>query len=137
MVLFDISSEGLCERATCVSRHAPPWNITVSSYVRADKIILSFLSKSSQALEPFFPFSPIESGFVLWRRESYSLRLGIVPQTAGELLPLLGHIFSVPSRSSQRLEVIGWYCCRGCQNGHAWFCCCRCQKEHCQRVCGA
>jgi hypothetical protein len=80
MVLFDISSEGSCERAACVSRHAPLWNITVSSYVRADRIILSFLSKSSQALEPFFHFS------------LNCVRL-CAPK-AGELLPPLGHISS-------------------------------------------
>ncbi len=36
----------------------------------------------------------IESGFVLRRRESYSLRSGIIPQMAGELLPPHGHISS-------------------------------------------
>ena len=36
----------------------------------------------------------IESGFVLQRRESYSLRSCIIPQTAGELLPPLRHISS-------------------------------------------
>ena len=36
----------------------------------------------------------MESGFVLWRRESYSLCSGIIPQTAGELLPPHGHISS-------------------------------------------
>ncbi len=36
----------------------------------------------------------IGSGFVLRWRESYSLRSGISPQTAGELLPPHGHISS-------------------------------------------
>ena len=66
----------------------------------------------------------IESGF------------GAILQTAGELLPLLGHIFSVPSRSARRLEVIGWSCHCGCQNGHALSCCRKCRTEHCQRVYG-
>ncbi len=77
MVLFDISSEGSCERVACVSRHAPLWNITVLSYVRADRIILSFLSESSQASEPFFPFSPNQVRFRA--------------PAVGELLPPLGH----------------------------------------------
>ena len=38
----------------------------------------------------------IESGFVLWQRESHSLCSGIIPQRAGELLPPLGHISSFP-----------------------------------------
>ncbi len=50
MVLFDISSEGSCERVTRVSRHAPMWNITVLFYIWADRFIISFLSKSSQVL---------------------------------------------------------------------------------------
>ncbi len=50
MVLFDISSKGSCKRVMRVSRHAPPWNITVLFYVRADRIIISFLSESSQVL---------------------------------------------------------------------------------------
>ncbi len=77
MVLFDISSEGSCKRAACVSRHVPLWNITVSSYVRADRIILSFLSKSSQVSEQFFPFSPN--------------RVRFCALAVGELLPLLRH----------------------------------------------
>ncbi len=95
MVLFDISSEGSCERVTRVSRHAPPWNITVSFYVRADRIILSFLSEQVRLWSHSFLSQQIESGFVLRQWESYSLCSGIVPQTAGELLPLLGHISSL------------------------------------------
>ena len=94
MILFDISSEGSCESATRVSRQAPPWNITVSFYVQADKIILSFLSKQVRLRSPSFLSHRIESGVVLRRQESYSLCSGIVPQTAGELLPPLGHISS-------------------------------------------
>jgi hypothetical protein len=45
----------------------------------------------------------IESGFVLQRRESYSLRLGIISQTAGELLPPLGHISSYGATGPQHL----------------------------------
>jgi hypothetical protein len=81
MVLFDISSEGSCERVTRVSSYAPRWNVMVSFYVRADRI-------------NYFLSLQIESGFVLRRRESYFLRSGIIPQTAGELLPPLGHISS-------------------------------------------
>ena len=128
---------GIVQRGNVRVRHAPPWNITVLSYVQADRIapqFFPFLSELSQALCLSLQ---IESGFVLRRRESYSLRSGIVPQTAGELLPLLGHISSVPSRSARRLEVIGWSCHRECQNGHAWSCRHKCQKEHCQQVCGA
>ncbi len=44
----------------------------------------------------------IESGFVLRRQESYSLRLGIIPQTAGELLPPHGHISSFTHKGSAR-----------------------------------
>ncbi len=106
----------MCHRGT--SRYCP-------TYRRIGSFLHSYLSPR------------IESGFVLRWRESDSLRSGIIPQTAGELLPPLGHISSVPSRSARILEVIGWSCHRGCQNGHAWSCRRRCRKEHCQRVCGA
>ena len=49
----------------------------------------------------------IESGFVLRRRESYSLHSGISPQTAGELLPPHGHISSIsPYRSNCRVPIV-------------------------------
>jgi hypothetical protein len=128
---------GIVRRGNVQVRRVPLWNITVLSYVRADRTapqFFPFLSKLSQAVRLSLQ---IESGFVLRQRESYSLCSGIFPQMAGELLPPLGHISSVPSRSAWRLEVVGWSCRCGCQNGHAWSCCHICQNKHCQRVCGA
>ena len=57
----------------------------------------------------------IESGFVLRRRESYSLCSGIIPQTAGELLPLLWHISSFKHSKrlveSGKLLQVEFFCC--------------------------
>jgi hypothetical protein len=63
-------------------RHAPPWNITVSSYVRADRIILSFLSELSQVLcSGGGRVTPSAWAYFLRRRETYSLHSGILPQS--------------------------------------------------------
>ncbi len=63
-------------------RHAPPWNITISSYVWADKIILSFLSKLSQvSCSDGGRVTPSARAYFLGRRESYSLHSGIFPQS--------------------------------------------------------
>jgi hypothetical protein len=53
----------------------------------------------------YFLSLQIKSGFVLRRRESYSLRSGITPQMAGELLPPLGHISSVLSLAWPSTQV--------------------------------
>ena len=43
---------------------------------------------------------------MFWRRESSSLRSGIIPQTAGELLPPLGHILSRKQRPHQWQKAV-------------------------------
>jgi hypothetical protein len=73
---------GIVRRGGVRVRHAPPWNITVSSYVRADRIILSFLSKLSQVLcSEGGRVTRSARAYFLGRRESYSLHSGIFPQS--------------------------------------------------------
>jgi hypothetical protein len=73
---------GIVQRGGVRVRHAPPWNITVSSYLRADRIILSFLSELSQVLcSDSGRVTPSARAYFLRRRESYSLRSGIFPQS--------------------------------------------------------
>ncbi len=117
------------QRCNMCVRHAPPWNIIVSSYVRADRIAPQFFPFLSRSKQASCLSIQIESGVVLRQRESYSLHSSIIPQVAEELLPPLEHISSVLSRSARRLEVIGWSCRRGCQNKHAWSCHYKCQKN--------
>ncbi len=66
-------------------RHTPPRNIPVSSYVRADRIapqFFPFLSKLSQVLRSDGgSVTPSTGAYFLRRRESYSLRTGIFPQS--------------------------------------------------------
>ena len=63
-------------------RHMPPWNITLSFYVRADIIILSFLSELSQvSCSDGGSVTPSTWAYCHRRQESYSLRLGIFPQS--------------------------------------------------------
>jgi hypothetical protein len=65
----------------CV-RHVPPWNITVSTYVHADRIILSFLFELSQvSCSGGGRVTPSARAYFLRRRESYSLHSGIFPQS--------------------------------------------------------
>ena len=70
MVLFDFSSEGSCEGATWCQARA-----TVEHHC-----IVLCTSKQNHS----FLSLQIESGFVLQRRERYSLRSGILPQRAGQ-----------------------------------------------------
>jgi hypothetical protein len=63
-------------------RHAPPWNITLLSYVRADRMILSFLSELSQvSCSDGGSVIPSARAYFLRRRESFSLHSGIFPQS--------------------------------------------------------
>jgi hypothetical protein len=71
---------GIVQRGCVRVRHAPPWNITVSSYVWANRIILSFLSELSQVLcSDGGRVTPSAWAYFLRRRESYSLHSGIFP----------------------------------------------------------
>ena len=73
---------GIVQRGGVRVRHAPPWNITIFSYVRVDRIILSFLSELSQVLcSDGGRVTPSARAYFLRRRESYSLHLGIFPQS--------------------------------------------------------
>jgi hypothetical protein len=66
-------------------RQAPPRNITVSPYIRADRIALQFfpfLSELSQVLcSDGGRVTPSARAYFLRRQESYSLRSGIFPQS--------------------------------------------------------
>ena len=73
---------GIVQRGGMRVKHAPPWNITVSSYVRAYRIILSFLSELSQvSCSDGRRVTPSARAYFLRRRESYSLHSGIFPQS--------------------------------------------------------
>jgi hypothetical protein len=62
-------------------RHAPPRNIAVWPYVRVDRIAPQFFPSLSKLSQVSTLSLRIESGFPLRRRESYSLRSGIFPQS--------------------------------------------------------
>jgi hypothetical protein len=86
MVLF-ASSEGSCKRGRFACQHVPPGNIPVSSYVRADRIILSFFPKLSQVLcSEGGRDTPFVRAYFLRRRENYSLHSGIFPQSPQDQL---------------------------------------------------
>jgi hypothetical protein len=112
-----------------IARHYPwcssrsPKN---SSIVRQGVSARAFLGVS--------PYVPHTREKILLRGSFLSLSnlLTFLAPCAGELLPPLGHIFSVPSRSGWIPEGFGWSCrsCAKCGRH-------RCRRGHYQQVCGA